>query len=407
MKDLDQATAGYHVVPSLNRAQVYRAIMATPPLSVTDLVARTGLNKLTVVKYVRDLEADGLIREIGHNRPVTGRPARLYVPNPQGKVSVAIHLDVPLLRVAIVDLEGQVNAQHVVYLPVDDANASLDLIVHQVSQMLEREQVNPNRLLGIGVAIPGILHVASGVSVDIPRIRGWSDVPLERHLEERFRVPVRLVKDTNAMALAEQEFGAASNERNFGYVYAGDGIGIGMVLDGRLHEPSYSPAGLGHTTVDLNGPRCRCGSTGCLELFASANAVLRADGHDVTTLSSQARLDAFSDLLTRYAGNEEIPAVQSAVRACGAALANVLNLFELDALIIGGPILAGGDRVLDELRTTINERSYIRAGSPVRLVAAGIDHAGLIGSVVIYRRSLITPVSVESTRVARAAGRSS
>src|SRR5919201_1957848 len=149
-----------------------------------------------------------------------------------------------------------------------------------------RELTPPEGVDGIGVGMPGPLDPVAGVIYEPPNLPGWDRVPffelLDRRLSEPEGVPVALVKDTNAAALAEYRFGAGHRERegrpirHLVYLSIGTGVGGGVIVDGKLLIGSSGIAGeLGHIIIDLHGPRCSCGNIGCLEAMAAGPALAR------------------------------------------------------------------------------------------------------------------------------------
>ena len=130
------------------------------------------------------------------------------------------------------------------------------------------------KLAGIGVCLPGAVNPDQGIIPRSPNLPGWKGIPLKKILAQKFRLPVRMANDANAVAVAEKIFGQAKNLRNFIYITVSTGVGSGIFSQGKLLEGAGFAAGeIGHMTLVPEGNRCRCGKRGCLEAYASGTAL--------------------------------------------------------------------------------------------------------------------------------------
>jgi predicted NBD/HSP70 family sugar kinase len=249
-----------------NRSLLLGALHRDGPRSRADLAKHTGLTRATVSAVVRDLLGDGLVEELGLD-PVggVGKPATLVGIDADGRHVVCLDLSEPAQVVgALVDLGGKV----VVRRTYDRAAATGPAAVALVSRICaELVEAADRRLLGIGIASPGVID-ADGVVVTAAHL-GWRDLPLRSRLATEFGLPVAIVNDANAAALAELTFGEGT-ATNLIYVRVDEGVGAGLVLDGRLFTGSSAAAGeIGHVVVDPGGATCACGKRGCLETEVS------------------------------------------------------------------------------------------------------------------------------------------
>ncbi len=201
----------------------------------------------------------------------------------------------------------------------------------------------------IGVAFPGLVD-AEGRGVLFPNLAGdWAGRPIREPLSRALDLPVRLVNDGHAFALAEARVGAARGADDVICIVCGTGIGGGLVLGGRLHLGVDDRAGeIGHHTVVLDGPRCNCGNTGCLELFAGSRAIARTAGHGT-----------FDEALVaaREGDAAAVDAIEQAGRLIGVAIANLTIFVTPQRVVIGGGVVEAGDLVLTPLCTEIQRRA--------------------------------------------------
>jgi glucokinase len=226
----------------------------------------------------------------------------------------------------------------------------------------------------VGVALPGLFD-GDGVAVLLPALEGWTGHPVGAALEQRLGLPVRLVNDGHAFALAESTLGAGRGGGNVMCIVCGTGIGGGLVLDGKLHLGPEQRAGeFGHHTVVEDGPLCECGNRGCLELFAGARAIAAAAG--------AASFDAA--VTAARAGDERARvAVARAGTLIGLAIANVLIFLCPDRVVVGGGVAQAGDLLLAPLRASIADRARVAPLDRIEIAPAVLGaHAGAIGAAL-------------------------
>src|SRR5262249_17679080 len=190
------------------------------------------------------------------------------------RIVFAVDLGGTHLRVALVDDTGRILNQHKQDTPKGD---SAQDIIDVLAQVSERWGCNELPVVATSIMVPGAVDCAKAVVVQAPNLPSLVNFPLKAELEQRLGWPVYLENDANAAAVGEMWQGAARGCRDVVSVTLGTGVGGGVILEGKLWRGSHGSAGeIGHTTVDpFSGLKCKCGNTGCLELFASATAIVR------------------------------------------------------------------------------------------------------------------------------------
>ncbi|MCR6483420.1 ROK family transcriptional regulator [Amycolatopsis sp. OK19-0408] len=318
-----------------NLEVVLGAVSRSGPLTRAALAERTGLTKSTVSKLVGDLVDAGLLAETGPARAgERGRPGVDVVLSGARVASLGLEINVDYLAVRVLDLTGVV--RFAARRERDNRGSRPKKVLGDL-QALALEALAETHRLGLEVA-GAVLAVSGpvgdGVLFSAPNL-GWQDVRPADLL--RLPVPVELDNEANLAALGELWYG--DGERDFLYVSGEVGIGAGLVVNGALFAGARGLAGeLGHVVVAPDGPRCRCGGSGCLETFAGQEALLAA--------GNAPALQAF--LTALEAGDPAArEACVAAGRALGVALASAVNLLDLDRIVLGGvftqlyPWLAG------------------------------------------------------------------
>ena len=301
------------------------------------------------------------------------------------RVVFAVDLGGTHLRVALVDDTGRILKQHKQDTPKGD---SAEDIIDALVQVSERWGCNDLPVVGVSIMVPGAVDCAKAVVVQAPNLPSLVKFPLKAELERRLGWPVYLENDANAAAVGEMWMGAARGCRDVVSVTLGTGVGGGVILDGKLWRGSHGSAGeIGHTTVDpFSGLKCKCGNTGCLELFASATAIVRMTRE---ALSAFPETSLKSDELTAekvYDAGQEGDELALAVFKrfgvyLGIGLANLINLIDPQIIVITGGVVNGWDLFAGEMYRQVEERAFRTTALQVKIAKAECgDNAGLLGA---------------------------
>ncbi|HET7091887.1 MAG TPA: ROK family protein, partial [Thermomicrobiales bacterium] len=195
------------------------------------------------------------------------------------KSAAAIGVDIggTSVKLGLVDSKGRILARDGF---ASGRSSSRSVILSELATHVRRLASEARRrrlaLRGVGIGAPGPIDVGRGLVYFFPNLPGWKNTPLRRLLEKKLYLPVRLDNDANAMALGEFTFGAGKGVADGIALTLGTGVGGGIVLGGRLfHGPAYSAAEIGHLVVNEDGPRCGCGSRGCIETYVGNGYFVR------------------------------------------------------------------------------------------------------------------------------------
>ncbi|GIJ80804.1 sugar kinase [Micromonospora phaseoli] len=385
----------------LNLALVLGRIAAAGrPPSRAALAAETGLTRATVSAVVEDLVAGRLVTEAEPTpRAGAGRPARGLVLAGDGPAGLGLEINVDYLAACVVDLAGEVR-HHTVrradLRPVSPADA-----LGRLADLAARARADAERqgltLAGAALGVPGLVDDAGRVRL-APNL-GWRDVPVPELLahhapltETVDGVPALVVdNEANLAALGELHSGAGPG--SFLHISGEVGIGAGIVLDGALFRGARGWSGeIGHIPVRPDGPPCRCGGRGCLELYAGQEAILSAAGligADLPADTAPARLTQLAEV-----GQAAVlHALAEAGTAIGVTVASVINLLDLDTVVLGGAYAPLTPWLRPPVLAEIDRRVLTAAWSPVTVRPATLGPnaaaVGAAGSVV--RRIIARP----------------
>lgn len=282
------------------------------------------------------------------------------------------------IKAALRDRHGQLHARREVNVASLRGDERLVDAVLEVASEMVREG-RGGRVAALGLAVPGIVDEVRGIAVS-SMILGWREVPFVDLLGRRTGLPIGFGHDVRLAARAEGQVGAARECRNWLFVTLGTGVGATMVLHGRHYLGSTGRGGeLAHFVVEPEGPPCRCGKIGCLEMVASADAVarryaeLRPDDQAVTARDVTVRAGD-GDAVARAVWHR-------AVLALGRALSTYAELLDPELIVVGGGMASAGAALFDPLNELVSAGVSLPRTPPVVPAALG-PFAGVHGAAL-------------------------
>lgn len=369
-----------------NEALLLREIYAHETISRVQLARLTKLSKPSVTELTQGLIEKGLIFEIGPEDvpDKVGKKPTLLALNADAYQMVCVVIHNTNIVVSLLDLRVQVIEVERVPLNGSTGNDLVELLAKAIRRMVN---MATRPILGISVGSPGIIDSFSGV-IHLTANFGWNDLPLAQILSEQFQVPVYIGNDSNFAAMGEYRFGIAQGVGALLAVEVGEGIGIGILDDGRIIHGSTNAAGeLGHTPFPFLDDVCICGQCGCLETLVSwwglkrhAEVLLKQQRastlHQIVgdgPISSDAIRAAFE------AGDPDIIAlVDKAAVYLGRALVIVINLLNPYYVILTGSLLTLGDLFIDTVRKTVQNHTLPYVTSRTQIVAEPLDDKSIM-----------------------------
>ena len=308
---------------------------------------------------------------------------------------IGIDLGGTKISTALVDAAGRIIARDYRETQATEGQkAVIERMVDAAHHVMGEAGIAPAQVTAAGVCAPGPIDSRIGVVTAPPNLPGWKNVPLKQLIEEALSITTFLENDANAAALGEHRFGAGRGMQNMIYVTASTGIGGGLVLNGQLYSGATGAAGeIGHMTVLPWGPYCGCGNRGCLEALASGTAIAR-DGRElvrrgvptlIADLAAGNPERVTAKLVAEAADKGDTEAQEilaEAMTYLGVGMANLVNLFNPELIVIGGGLTNMGEGLFGPVRRAIERRAFPAAVRAVRVVPAELgDDVGVLGAV--------------------------
>jgi len=402
-------TADQLLVKQINKMLVLNTIYKEKPISRAEIAKRTGLNKSTVSALVDELLAEGLTLEIGTGESQGGRkPINLSINKEIGSV-IGIDLGVNYILSILTNFAGQIiwekriTIKNIIDSPQQKINDLFDLI----RETVQHAPSTRRGIIGMGIGVPGMVDYNQGHVLSAPNLL-WENIKLKEIIEQEFKIPTLIDNEANAGAIGEKWFGLGKKSSELIYVSAGTGIGAGIIINNELYRGSRGLAGeIGHMTVDVHGITCTCGNVGCWEEYASEKALIRylkenATEYPESILLSKTNLDYIDSLNIFQIVDAAIKGDALAIAGfknigyyLGVGVANLMNAFNPEYVVIGNVLPLAGDILMNELRKEVDRRCFSSKYSNVNIASSELYmNACALGAVaLVISRIYASPVS--------------
>ncbi|MGD8404467.1 MAG: ROK family transcriptional regulator [Anaerolineales bacterium] len=392
-----------NLVKQHNLQVILLSLLYEPVLSRSQLAKHTNLSNTTITNIIAELIEQGIVTEknsadeIQEKSRSVGRPRMRICLEPNARFVVGIHVGVGTIRVAVTNLRAEIVDNQLLKFDTSiPADEILEQIVVTVEDLIAKSGVERDKILGVGVGASGLVDFTTGVNLLAPNL-DWHDVPLREHLQNKLRMPVIVDNNVRSMAIGETYFGAGRDVDSVAFVYGRIGVGAGLTFKGQVIRGSSQGAGeIGHIAMLLEGGEpCRCGNSGCLETLVSESAFLQQakniaqanpKGILATILREQTDQPPIENVFE--AARQGDPQVQEVIEErgyyLGVALANLINMFNPELILLGGIFSRGEDLFIEPITRTIQQRAFGGMGKNVQVQATTFGwKAGVLGAAAL------------------------
>ena len=319
--------------------------------------------------------------------------------------AVGVDLGGTNLRIAAVDEQGRLIEKVTLGTKTElGRDHALNEMCEAIRHLSDKYK-SSGELMGVGIGVPGIIDLETGMIRECPNLPGWPGYPVQEEIEKRLGAPVILENDANAAAFGEKWLGAGRHVGDMAMLTLGTGVGGGLVLHGQIWHGMIGMAGeFGHMTVDPEGQLCGCGNRGCLEQYASATAIVRMARELIATggapglakaASSDVEFSAKAIYSLAIQGDEQAQRIFRRVgRALGISLATMVNGLNLQMYVIGGGVCSAWEAFSPAIFEELRQRSMVYAATapadPLRMATSvsGQAEPGT-GKTTIITRALL------------------
>lgn len=381
-----------------NTTSIFEHLRRNGPLTKKQLQYSTRLSWGTVSNVSAALLKNRIICEIKNEDPSIGRkPIELDI-NSFENLLIGIDANLEGLTAVLIDLKCKVICKLNETLKSNDMESVMSQVQDLIQRLIDKAG-SKDKVLGIGVALPGHVDIRSGISKYNPHFKGSRNFRIKEKLENKFGIEVLIEHDPNCTALTEQMMGVAQNVDNFLFIRISLGIGMSLIINNEIYRGCGGSAGeFGHITVNPEGPKCDCGKYGCLETYSSCNSIIaRAEyyaqknsesilgvaygkcGH----LTIQKVVDAAKE------GDETaLDILRSAAEHLGIAIANMVNVLNPDMVVLGGELSKCEDHFVRYIRKTVKMHLWGNVEANIQ-VSDFYSEAAAIGAGSIFIRKIL------------------
>jgi glucokinase-like ROK family protein len=397
-------TGSFQLMKSLNRSLILNVIRTQGPISRAEIAKKTNLTPPTVTNIVSELIGANLVVESDLGTSTGGRKPIMLRINTNAFQVIGIDAGSSRIRVIAATLNAEIIESLQIKIPRQVTEHSfIELLKGAIYQIIEKAQLNRQSIIGIGIGMHGQVNPEKGFLLFAPNLN-LRHIHIQSELEKEFDIPIEIENDVRAMALGESWFGNGQGIEDFICVYVGMGIGAGIILNHKLYRGTSHTAGeMGHTTVDVNGPKCSCGNYGCLQALAASSAIvartqreIRLGRKSIITELVSGDLDEITGEIIYQAALQEDELAQEILRSTGRFLgigiANIVNTLNPQKVIIGGGVSKWKEFILEALEEQVAVRALETPRQAVTIETTKLgDHATAIGATTLVLKKLFMP----------------
>lgn len=380
------------------KQSIIRELYQNKQLSIHYLSKTIKMSTPTITRAIDELIEEQMVREIGIGESTGGRRPSIYGLMASSRYVIGIDLERYFIRMGIFDFDNKpVSEIHELNEGLETHNDIPGFLAEKVYELIEAYNIDRNKLLGIGISLPGLIDLRSGISYTYLN----TGRPTAKELMDRLGLPVFLEQDTRSMAWGEQAFGLAHGHQNVLCLNIGSGIGLSMILNGKIYTGHSGYSGeFGHIQIEPNGQLCHCGKIGCIETVASGKVLIAKAKKDIT----EGSITQISGMINGDLSKLNIKVILDAARAgdqyaidllgrigeaLGKGLSTLIHLFNPELIIIGGEMSKAADFLISPIESNLNIYTIARIRKDAMILSSELgDNARLMGTVALVMNKI-------------------
>ena len=364
--------------------------------TITDLAKELDLSVPTVTKFISEMCEEGYINDYGKLETSGGRHPSIYGLNPESGYFIGVDIKKFAINIGLINFKGDMLELNMnTPYKFENTQEALERLCDLIKNFIKETEVNKDKIMNICINISGRVNPESGYSFSM---FNFSEQPLAEVLAKKIGFPVCIDNDTRAMTYGEYMKGNVTGEKNIIFVNISWGLGIGIIIDGKIYTGKSGFSGeFGHVNAFDNEIICHCGKKGCLETEASGSAfhrifLERIKNGETSILSNRLKeknKPLTLDELIEAACKEDplsIEIVEEIGQKLGKQIAGLINIFNPEMVIIGGTLSLTGDYITQPIKTAVRKYSLNLVNKDSVIVTSKLkDKAGIIGACMLAR----------------------
>lgn len=353
---------------------------AETPLSIADVTQKTGFNFPIVSSIIHELVEQKLIYRIDQTASTGGRPSALFRLKADSKYAIGVSVDRKYAVFLAVDMANNVIAEKTMHSHhIKPTKSGWDRLLTQTKSFVEESGIAKGRITGAGFGF--------GIGAEKSILNDTNvEQAFQRRAQEVLGFSTRIENDAKLMILAEKRYGIAKKHKNAICVMLGWGIGMGTIINDQIYFGANRNAGeLGHIVIDEKGPLCYCGKRGCLESYASGQAVVKSAVKKLKA-GAQSFLRDYSDgdferidedIIIKAALNGDIfsiELIESVGKTLGREISNLVKLFDPEVVIVTGTMAEAGKFLLTPIQAMVDKLDLYYRTTHVQVIQSNLGH---------------------------------
>lgn len=403
-------SANTQTLKEVNKSLVLSAIHNNGPISRAEIARICNLSVATVTNLVTELLKEKIVIETGYQKSRGGRRSGLLEINSDNSFLIGVELGETEITTLLTNSKLEKKALKKISLDESEnrPDTIISAIITSIHSVILEVNIPLEKVLGIGIGVPGLVDRDQGISIFAPNW-GWHDVPMKEKIEQAIGVPIYVDNGAKVMALGEKWAGAAQGTNNVIALIIGTGLGAGIIVNGKMCRGASESAGeWGHMVININGPKCSCGNRGCLEAYAGVSAIARRTKEILSTTKDDSALRPLKNIQPAKIVQKVISTVREndplakqilkeTGQYLGIGIANLVNLFNPEIVIIGGWVgIEAGEILLPTICSTVQEHALEFPFRFTKIVISQLaDRAIVIGAATMVLRKFLQPPKIK------------
>lgn len=378
------------------KKKILKYFVANGNSTIQELSKEINLSIPTTTKAVGELQTLGYVNEYGKQETGEGRHPTLYGLNPESGFFVGVEIKENFVNIGLTNFRGDlIELDDNSPCLIENSINSIDELCKLVKSFIDKSHVDHEKILNITFCISGRVNSESGYS---HTLYNFLETPLTKTLADRLGYSVSIENDTRAFAFGEYMQGVVNGERDVLFVNASWGLGLGIIVNGELYRGKSGFAGeIGHMHMFDNDILCHCGKKGCLETEASGSALLRIVKERIkageSSILTKNKSDINLESIIEAINNEDplcIDAVERVGHNLGESVANLINIFNPELVVVGGILARSGDFLLQAVKSSVRKYSLNLVNKDTKLCLSKLrERGGTIGACLLARKSAL------------------
>lgn len=365
-------------IKETNRKKIIRLLQEEDEITKLDISRRLGISITTVSTNIMELKEEEFVGDVRSLESTGGRKAMAIKLNENCRFSLGIAITPAHIKISLLNLKKHIIDEIIEPHDNDGIENIINIINECVKNVLDRQRIGSEKLLGVGISIPGTVDSQKGI-IKYCYLLGIKDFNIKEKFEY-LNVPIYVDNEANLSAYYEF-LSKKYNQENLLYVSITDGLGLGIIINGKIYRGSNNTSGeMGHMKININGERCKCGARGCLEAYASKNALIKS--YNKISAEEIDSVEKFEELY-RVGDEKAKEVLQEYIEILSVGISNLIMLLDPSTVIIGGEINNLFKDNIDFLTNEIYKENLFTNSDNCKIIIANLKNSYILGAAMI------------------------